>query len=491
MPKKIYHLTIEHLYYLIQYDCYLTFKADGVFKSKNVYTGLIEYELLDDGRELIFDYITDFTQKNIIERMDEYCKLSNFEYPEFDTLTSDNFEEVINKYIDFYNTKSDRVLPKLYLKISNDSKLDIIKKINECFPMINYPTDGWVINPTDSNYSAKIKPLNQMTIDLKYKKNNFYDSNNNVYCIEGSRLKNNSIYRCYFNNNKWIAREERPDKKYPNSKNIIEIIQNQINFKMNLDTIDNSLIYNVYYSYNDNKISNDENIISSEKNKTALQDNIDILSHIKEYTSKWLSECKDNNVLDVGCGKSSSIINWKRIEPSNIVGLDIDPVCIFKSTILSNSNNYLWFNLNEDWDIRSQVGYFGKIWEATQLFKMNNLLKIFDYIVFNFSIHYTTNYDKLVKNLIARSRNGTILKFNWIDYKQISIFDIQIKDNQVSINLPWKENTHTEPYFDYNKFIDVLKKNNLNFINQTKITEFHTKYQNWQSNIYYDTWQFN
>jgi 2-polyprenyl-3-methyl-5-hydroxy-6-metoxy-1,4-benzoquinol methylase len=357
--------------------------------------------------------------------------------------------------------------------------------------MINYPTDGWVINPTDSNYSAKIKPLNQMTIDLKYKKNNFYDSNNNVYCIEGSRLKNNSIYRCYFNNNKWIAREERPDKKYPNSKNIIEIIQNQINFKMNLDTIDNSLIYNVYYSYNDNKISNDENIISSERNKKALEDNIDILSHIKEYTSKWLSECKDNNVLDVGCGKSSSIINWKRIEPTNIVGLDIDPVCIFKSTILSNSNNYLWFNLNEDWDIRSQVGYFGKIWEATQLFKMNNLLKIFDYIVFNFSIHYTTNYDKLVKNLIARSRNGTILKFNWIDYKQISIFDIQIKDNQVSINLPWKENTHTEPYFDYNKFIDVLKKNNLNFINQTKITEFHTKYQNWQSNIYYDTWQFN
>ena len=69
-----------------------------------------------------------------------------------------------------------------------------------------------------------------------YFMHNFYDSNNNVYCIEGSRLKNNSIYRCYFNNNKWIAREERPDKKYPNSKNIIEIIQNQINFKMNLHT---------------------------------------------------------------------------------------------------------------------------------------------------------------------------------------------------------------------------------------------------------------
>jgi len=475
MPKKIYHLTIEHLYYLIQYDCFLTFKADGVFKSRNVYTGLIEYELLDDGRELIFDYITDFSKKNIIERMDEYCKLSNFEYPEFDTLTSDNFEEVINKYIIFYSTKTDKVLPKLYLKISNDSKLDIIKKINNYFPMINYPTDGWVISPTDSNYSAKIKPLNQMTIDLKLKKSNFYDSNNNVYCVEGINLKNNTIYRCYFNENKWIAREARLDKKYPNSKYIIEIIQNQINFKINLDTIDNSLLYNVYYSHNDNQ------------NK----DNIEFLSHIKHYTIKWLADCKDKNILDVGCGKSSSIISWRKIEPKNIVGLDIDPICIFKSTILSNSNNYLWLNLNEDWNIRSQIKYFGNIWEATQMFKMNNLLQTFDYIVFNFSIHYSIDYSKLVKNLIERSKNGTILKFNWIDYKNISVFDVQIEEDKVSVNLPWKENTHIEPYFNYNKFASILTNNNWNPINQHKIIEFHDKYQNWQSNIYYDTWQFN
>ena len=76
MPKKIFHLTIEHLYYLIQYECYLTFKADGIFKTKEIYDGICEYELLDNGRELVFDYITETnTDCNIMERLDEYCKL--------------------------------------------------------------------------------------------------------------------------------------------------------------------------------------------------------------------------------------------------------------------------------------------------------------------------------------------------------------------------------------------------------------------------------
>ena len=190
MPKKIYHLTIEHLYYLIQYECYLTFKADGVFKTKEIYDGVCEYELLDNGKELIFDYITETnTESNIMDRLDEYCKLSNFSYPDFNTLTSDNLETVIDQYIEFYNDHTENILPKLYLKISETSKLDIIKKLNNYFPMINYPTDGWVVSPTDCKYSAKIKPLNQMTIDLRFKKGNFFDSNNNIYCIENSNAR--------------------------------------------------------------------------------------------------------------------------------------------------------------------------------------------------------------------------------------------------------------------------------------------------------------
>jgi len=44
-----------------------------------------------------------------------------------------------------------------------------IDEADDYFPEIDYPTDGWVIVPKDTRYSAKIKPFNQMTIDLKYK----------------------------------------------------------------------------------------------------------------------------------------------------------------------------------------------------------------------------------------------------------------------------------------------------------------------------------
>ena len=139
-----------------------------------------------------------------------------------------------------------------------------------------------------------------MTIDLKYKKGNFFDSNNNVYCVEGYNLKNNSVYRCYFNNNKWIAREKRPDKKFSNPKYIIDIIQNQINFKMNLDMLNISNNFNAYYSHGNVKHSDEI---------------IDFFSHIKRFNIKWLSECKDKSILDIGCGKSSSILSWREIEP--------------------------------------------------------------------------------------------------------------------------------------------------------------------------------
>ena len=101
MPKRIYHLTIEHLYYLLNNKCNLTFKADGIFKTRNEYDGICEYEKLNDGRELIFDYITKENEnKDINDRIKEYCNLLDFKIPLFNELTSENYEYVINEYIE-------------------------------------------------------------------------------------------------------------------------------------------------------------------------------------------------------------------------------------------------------------------------------------------------------------------------------------------------------------------------------------------------------
>ena len=33
MSRVIYHLTIEHIFYLLNHQCYLTLKADGYYKE--------------------------------------------------------------------------------------------------------------------------------------------------------------------------------------------------------------------------------------------------------------------------------------------------------------------------------------------------------------------------------------------------------------------------------------------------------------------------
>jgi SAM-dependent methyltransferase len=476
MPKRIYHLTIEHLYYLLNNECNLTFKADGIFKIRNEYNGVCEYEKLNDGRELIFDYITKENEnKNVNDRIKEYCNLINFEMPLFNELNLENFECEINKYIDFYSKIKLDKIPKLYLKVKQLDSLAIINKLNEYFPEINFPTDGWVIVPNDTKYSAKIKPLSQMTIDLKYKNRNFYDSNYNIYSIESKNLKNNSIYRCYFSDNKWIAREERADKRYPNSKYVVDLIQNQINFKLNLNSVNIQSSYTPYYVHK----------------KRCNSKFYNFFSHINLHTQKYLQACRNTEVLDVGCGKNSSIQMWKEINPKKLIGLDIDPICIFKSSAITNSNNYIWFNFNTDWNIIGQIKYFGKQWEHSQVFKFNNLYSKFDYIVFNFSIHYSDNYLALINNMKQFIKKGSKLKFNWIDYDKLTCFNIKITNNLVRLNLPWKEEMHEEPYFDYNLFSDLLSKNGWSLVNQNKINEFHSEYIEWQNNIFYDTWIFN
>ena len=470
MPKKIFHLTIEHLYYLLQNDCYLTFKADGVYKLDNEFNGFCEIEKLKD-RELIFDYQTEENKNlDIISRINEYCNLINFDIPIFNELTIENFEYEISKYIDFYSKIKDFRIPKLYFKIKNEHKLNIICKINNYFPQINFPTDGWVIVPNNKIFTAKIKPLEQMTIDLRYKNRNFYDSNNNIYVVEGTNLKNNIIYRCYFKDNKWFAREERYDKRYPNSKYVIDIIQNQINFKLNLDLL-NENFYIPYY-----------------KNTKYDPNFFDFFDHINFYKIKYLDECKDSLVLDVGCGKNSNL--WNEIMPKKVIGLDIDPICIFKSSVITNTNNYIWFNFNNDWNIKDQIKYFGKLWEQSQIFKFSNLYNKFDYIIFNFSIQYCNDYSKLINNLKKYIKKGTKLKFIWIDYKNIKSFDIKINENKVILNLPWRKDTHEEFLFNYNSFSNILSKNCFTILYQNKINNFYKDFIDWQKNIYFDTWIF-
>ena len=101
-----------------------------------------------------------------------------------------------------------------------------------------FNTDGWIVTDLDDNKIYKIKPEYHMTIDLcrSYHGQWFCDNNHPIYNVEYSsnlnsiinnswiNISKNNIFRCYWENNKWIAKDPRNDKIRANSLKLVEEI---------------------------------------------------------------------------------------------------------------------------------------------------------------------------------------------------------------------------------------------------------------------------
>lgn len=485
MSKVIYHLTIEHIYYLLNYQCYLTLKADGYYKKGNVLNCDCEYEELNN-KKYIFNNLDD--TDNIQNKMFNLADSIKLDYPQElkEELNKNNINKITELYLDYYDNLDLEIIPKFYLKIKKENFLDILKILINYFPTNGFPNDGWVIVPENEELIAKVKPINHLTIDLKFKYGKFFAYGwKEVFVNNSKKLKNNVIYRCYWIDNKWEPKEERNDKKNGNSLEIIEIITNYLmkGYNLNEFNLDNN---NCYYDHikNNNK------------------EHIDYFKFMNNESSMWLSKNliinDDLILLNVGCGKTSGHNTLKEIGIKNIVGIDSDPICILKSTINSRSNNYILMDINYDWNIKEQCQRFGNIWQVSQLYKLKNLYKKFNVILFNFSIFYCNeeNYSKLIKSLDNVSEKGSKVFFNYFDYskcsaKLITEFDIDIRPKSVKVKLPWKTTYHKEPRFNNENFCKLLLDNNWKLINKSSIENKYPKYEDWQDLIIYEIWEKN
>ena len=81
MSKVIYHLTTEHIFYLIHNQCYLSLKADGYYKSEKIeeIDKICEFESVND-KKLIFNILNDKT--NIQKKIFNLAKNLNIKYPD-------------------------------------------------------------------------------------------------------------------------------------------------------------------------------------------------------------------------------------------------------------------------------------------------------------------------------------------------------------------------------------------------------------------------
>ena len=471
-------MTIEHIYYLLNKQCYLTLKADGYYNCDKEY----EYELLGT-KKYIFNIFN--SQLNIQDRIFDLADKMEINYPNFlkHELNKNNISDILSLYLDYYDNLQELVIPKFYLKINKENFIDILNFLNTYFPNNGFPNDGWVIVPEENTYIAKLKPTHHLTIDLKYQNNNFFANKwISVNAKKTRQLKNGSVYRCYWENNSWIAKEERTDKKFGNNINIIETITNCLSRGYNFDSF-KAIKQIIYYEHN---------LIQEQKF-------INYFNFMKLFTQNWLNEnCVINDkikLLDIGCGKRSSYEMIKDLGIKNIVGIDSDPICIFKSIICSRSNSYIWLDINYDWAIREQVKRFGDVWTDSQLFKLYHLQSKFEIILLNFSIFYCKiiNYKILISNITKVSKSGTKLLFNFINYNLVNEelkneLKININNDEVNLKLPWFNEIHTEPIFNNNSFSKILLENNWELSNSSKITNFHENFIDWQKLIEYQVW---
>ena len=338
--------------YIKEIDVYLVFDIHNYpSKHNNTYNNRIKY--IASLHESKPDVVLNINNINNIDTFAIYIEKQNNLLKEYIKTTNDKikwFPKFIfntNHEINLSIINDQKINNEINSTISKESKF--IDLLDHQFDLL-YGSDGWIISMDNFNSIYKYKPKNHLTIDVLYKNNKFYSSNNEIINCE---LKNNlvesKIYRCYWNEkNMWTPKETRNDKSYPNPLYIIKQIENIHLDYWSASSLKSKLNKLTYYTFNDIKC-NDLNISN-------------ILNYKKEIMKKIIINInfKNKNILDIGCGKGmiTNILKTNKINYNSYNGIDIDYNCI---TLAENKysnfkNNFIWkdfmvHEFNEKYDV--------------------------------------------------------------------------------------------------------------------------------------------
>jgi hypothetical protein len=299
--------------------------------------------------------------------------------------------------------------------------ISIIEEYDDFILNGEFNCDGLILTPLDGSRELKIKPKKLQTIDLLYNGTKWLDSNNKKWDIKKipNKIYQNKIYRCYPQDNKYIATEIRYDKKKPNSGKIIDQIQNITKFNW-LESVD--LLINNYYEIF--KKIEDPYIIK-------------ILNYQKSLLVNMLKELKpetNRNWLDLGCGKCKlyDIIKYIYI-PKKYLGIDNNTKILSKKYHIVDNDIVdlypcnlcnIWDNINLwnsfDWTIKYDyiIANFSIMHFWTDLFweQLNKITKVGSIFLFNVvkeNINWTYNQSYLISN-----KNETKFYFEWVHEKE-------------------------------------------------------------------------
>lgn len=470
-PRHILPFEINYLENLLIKE-----KSDGINVDKlpnNIYpySKIIDYDIKAEYIEeldLYLIYDINLPNMDILERQ-AYLRNEHVYTNKLNNLQCINtFNELLccienerNNIKSFLNDNNNNIkwYPKASFKINkfNDKLiLDINNYIEEIDQKINLyineegiiKNDGFIITPLNGNQEIKLKPKSLLTIDLLFKNNLWFDSNNIKYLnIESNKiLKENKIYRCYpiLNKQTFEPREIRYDKKFPNTSKICNLLESLINFNWLKKYKEHNNYYQISTKFNNNYI-----------NKILLDNKNMLINHIKLINPE-----QNKNWLDLGCGKCKFFNDLKIYNPKKYFGIDID----IKNTI-NTHNKFNEYKIFEIYNCDLSID-----WQDTEykITKLDHSIK-YDYIFCNFSLmHFSTDlfWSQLDKITIP----GSIFMFNLTINNSLWIYNnsyLKSDENETEIYFEWIHNNPIkEKLISSSEIINIIEKYNWKLSNK-------------------------
>lgn len=327
-------------------NLYLSPKADGTYKQINIINKLIfEAEYIEKlNLYLVFDIKNYPSVQNntYLNRLNYLNALHKMKQATIEKVSSLN---QIKKLIEIHNNNLVEYLGsnvngiKWYPKqvfINNLKGEDLLDLLDDENIKFNYDTDGWILTLDNFKNIFKYKPKNHLTIDLYFKNNMFFTSDNTIVNCDfenDDNKQNNSIYRCYWLNNKWKAKDLRFDKLYPNPSYLVDELENLHQNYWTANSLKKYFNENLYYTFDENIFIEDLVI------KKILDNKKNIINRITNIIT-----FEDKNIIDIGCGKGIFLDSIKN--HYSYLGIDIDPCCITLAEFKykSKKNTFIWQN---------------------------------------------------------------------------------------------------------------------------------------------------